>query len=102
MGRQEPTDADKSKIPLVEFSADEMDALLFAAIVARTLRLAAGMRTESYQEKRYAFAKDWAADNRWDTPRTRTWARRIKGEVAELLKQQRPVVTAEQRAEYCP
>ena len=61
-----------------------MDLLQFAAIRARALCDTAGMQTESYQEKRYAFAKDWASGNRWNTERTRAWVRKIKRELMQM------------------
>lgn len=70
----------------LDFTQEDLDLLKRSADFAHICIENVGCHFESYQEKRYTFAKDWAEGNRWNTPKTWDWVRQIKRELADMRK----------------
>ncbi len=74
----------------IEFNSAEIEILRAEAEEARALRIHAGMRIESYQEKRLKFVSDYM---RGAEPATREkqqrWLKKIKAELAAKRREQR-------------
>lgn len=70
----------------ITFTAEDLELLRQAAVAAATMIHNVGCRFESYQEASYQFAKEWAEGNRWNTPKTRAWARRIEGDLVRMRR----------------
>ena len=68
----------------LDFTADDLALLKRSSDFAQTCIENVGCHFESYQEKRYRFAKEWAEGHRWNTPKTWNWVRQIKRELAEM------------------
>lgn len=68
----------------LDFTAEDLELLRKSAEFAQTAIENVGCHFESYQEKRYKFAKEWAEGSRWNTSKTWDWVRQIKRELAEM------------------
>jgi len=70
----------------ITFTTEEIEVLRRSAEMTRTIIKNIGGTFESYQEKRYEFAKDWAEGNHWTSKKSVAWAERIKREVRSLMQ----------------
>jgi hypothetical protein len=68
----------------ITFTFEDLELLRVATDIGRATMFKFGLRGKSYEERRYEFAKEWAEGNRWNTARTRAWARDIKRELEEM------------------
>lgn len=72
-----------------EFTAEELAWLEAEAGRAEEYRVAAGMRFESYQERRWIFAREWHLGSHYHTPSRERWVRRIKREHDDAVRKMR-------------
>lgn len=85
IGKRPPVSSFGVQPVAVEFTAAEIEILRQTAEAAREIIKGVGGRFESYQEKRYEFAKEWAEGNHWNSKKSIAWAERIKREVKALM-----------------
>ncbi|MEK6744268.1 MAG: hypothetical protein AABZ15_11680 [Nitrospirota bacterium] len=70
----------------IQFTAEDLARLRSSAESAAAIARRHGCRDATYQERRWEFAKDWAAGNRWNTKKSWNWAREIKKELDEMKR----------------